>query len=77
MKRRERVAQALAVGLFLLGRTPISERPRESAEGKDREPPTDSDAAPAVDVPESYLILRWPEADRADAGGRPRGEERT
>ncbi|MFH1919191.1 MAG: protein kinase [Planctomycetota bacterium] len=57
----------LALGIALLGRTPISEKPRESAGAKDREQPTDSGAAPAAGEPRSYLILRWPEADRADA----------
>ncbi|MFH1924443.1 MAG: serine/threonine-protein kinase, partial [Planctomycetota bacterium] len=57
----------LALGIALLGRTPISEKPRESAGAKDSEQPIDFDAAPAANEPQSYLILRWPEADRADA----------
>ncbi|MFH1265289.1 MAG: protein kinase, partial [Planctomycetota bacterium] len=57
----------LALGIVLLGRTPISEKPRESAGAKDRDQPIDFDAAPAANEPQSSLILRWPEADRADA----------
>ncbi|MFH1924059.1 MAG: protein kinase, partial [Planctomycetota bacterium] len=57
----------LVVGIVLLGRTPISEQPPKSGGAKEREPRTDSEAAPAAGEPESYLILRWPEVDRADA----------
>ncbi|MFH1924545.1 MAG: serine/threonine-protein kinase, partial [Planctomycetota bacterium] len=57
----------LALGIAQLGRVPISEKARESAEAKDRKPPIDFDAAPAADEAQSHLVLRWPEADRADA----------
>ncbi|MFH1921692.1 MAG: hypothetical protein ABIP48_17650, partial [Planctomycetota bacterium] len=60
----------LALGIALLGLTPISEKGgqvRFSSEPDAAEPHDEPTKSEPVPLFQSHLILRWPEADRADA----------